>query len=349
MNSYKSLNPIQTHIKKKICILGGTESYKDQFQNRISSTCLSLENKHYIGVNISKIDYFYKSKEKFEFLLWNIDCGRSRAFLRTIFYSGSEALIIFISETKIYQINQYFDEIQSRIPGVLIIFCVILEKLNKKDDTNSFFKTKEYGLREIEFNVQKYQISDPTEIFDQISSFFLTRIKTRESEGKCIIDFILLESLLGYQFIKDECYDYFEPETHTVKTDQIANTKLIIEYIKNLDFVHDYESLNWINIKNEKFGRFSIYLKNGNVYYFPIICEICHNKKCPKFKKAPYFICIEAGVSEGWSNIKGLNQKELVILAKIIALKEGNESNLPESIVHEIKNINTCEKRRRKK
>jgi len=349
LNSYKSLNPIHTHIKKKICILGGTESYKDQFQNRISSTCLSLENKQNIGVNISKIDYFYKSKEKFEFLLWNIDCGKNRAFLRTIFYSGAEALIIFISETKIYQITQYFDEIQSRIPNILIIFCVILENLVKKDDTISFFKTKEYCLREIEFNIQKYQISNPTEICDQISSFCLTRKKTRESEGKCIIDFILLESLLGYQFIKDKCNDYFEPEALTVKTDQITNTKLIIEYIQNLDFIIDYESLNWINIQNEKFGRFSIYLKNGNVYYFPIICEICHNKKCPKFKKAPYFICIEAGASEGWSNIEGFNQKELVILVKILALKDGNESNLPESIVYQIKNINTCEKRRRKK
>ena len=56
MSSLES--PLQENyvLKKKICVLGGVEDYKDEFQKELSSNALPIENKRNIGVNISKID-----------------------------------------------------------------------------------------------------------------------------------------------------------------------------------------------------------------------------------------------------------------------------------------------------
>ncbi len=343
MNSYETLETFQFYFKKKLCILGGQEKFKNEFQKCLSSSCLPIENKQNIGVNISKIDYFYKPKQKFEYLLWNIDCGQRRAFLRTIFYSGADAIIIFISETKIDQIRQYFDELQSKIPEIPLIFCIILEKRSKKEIINSYFINEEFSsiIKKTSFKIK--EITDPIEILNQVSSIFKKKARIKELENRFFIDFIPLTSLFGHRGIRDECNEYYEPETHTLRISQIINTDLLIKYLQKIDLAIDFDYLNWIKIKNKIFGTFSIYLKNGNVYYFPKVCEKCKDKNCSKFKKAPYYICIEAGDSNGWTNIKGFNQNELLILTKVFALKEGDEKSLPKSVIKQIKKINICE------
>ncbi|MHA2008880.1 MAG: hypothetical protein ACXABO_12495 [Promethearchaeota archaeon] len=345
MSLYETLSPIQINVKKKVCILGGQETYKDEFQKRISSNCLPIENKNNIGVNISKTDFFHTPDKKFEFLLWNIDCRQRRVFLRTTFYHGSDALIIFISEKKITQIKLYFDEIHSRMHDIIIIFCVILDKMAKKDIMSSYTKTNDFKSILNERDIQIHEISAPSEIFRQISTLILKRIQKKELESNIIIDFISINKLLSRSTVREDCDDYFEPATHNFKTKKLVNTELLVEFIHKLDLEIEFESLNWVKIKNQSFGTFSIYLKKGNVYYFPKICEKCKDKKCQKYRKSPYFICIEAEDSRGWTNIKGFNQDELIILTKIIALKEGNEKNLPKSVLKQIDNINRCEKK----
>ncbi|MFX1376464.1 MAG: hypothetical protein ACFFA0_11665 [Promethearchaeota archaeon] len=349
MNSIETLEAYHFYFKKKVCILGGQETYKDEFQKILSSNYLSIENKQNIGVNISKIDFLYKPKQKFEFLLWNIDCGQQRAFLRTIFYSGADAIIIFISENKINQIRQYFEEVIARIPEVILIFCIILEKHTKKEIIDIYFNHEEIRSIINEYNFQINEINEANEIFNEVSSFVKRKIKNKNLESSFIINFISLSSLFGNRSIRDECNDYFEPVTHRLRVNQTINTELLSSYIEKLDLEIEFDYLNWIKLKNKNFGLFSIYLKNGNVYYFPQICEKCKNKNCSKFKKAPYYICIEAGDSKGWSNLKGFNQNMLLILAKILALKEGNEGNLPKSVVKQIKNINICDYHKKKK
>ena len=346
MHSFKTLDPIQGYIKKKICILGGLENYKDEFQKRISSNCLPIENKHNIGVNISKIEYLYNPSQKFEFLLWNIDCSQNRAFLRTTFYSGANTVIVFISDTKINQIQQYFDEVHTRSPEISLIFCIILEDRSKKEIINVDFNTEVFRNFMYENSIQTFEISDSTDLFEQLSSIFLKKIANKELEQTHIIDFIRIDSLFGHSIIRDDCNEYYEPVDRGLTQKQLANTDLLNEYIQKSDLEINYESLNWIKIRNKRYGIFSIYIKNGNVYYFPKICEKCKDKKCPKFRNAPYFICIETGETDGWTNIKGFNQIELLILTKILALEEGNEKNLPESVLNQIKSINLCEKKK---
>ncbi|MFW9894275.1 MAG: hypothetical protein ACFFD7_00560 [Candidatus Thorarchaeota archaeon] len=346
MQSYETPESTHIYMKKKVCILGGYENYKDEFQKRISSNCLPIENKHNIGVNISKIDFFNKFDQKFEFLLWNIDCSQNRSFLRRTFYSGADAIIFFVSEEKINQIQRYFNEIQSLSQNILLIFCIILENHSQQDIERMYFNRKDFFINNIDYSTRIYKISNHSEMFQQLSSFFLKRLSEREIENKIIIDFIHLDFLFGHSIIRDECDDYYEPEIHVSKTKQSVNLELLSNYLLNLDFDIEFESLNWITIKNENLGTFSLYLKNGNVYYFPEVCEKCKEKKCSKFRNAPYFICIEAGDSNGWTNIKGFSNIELLILAKIVALKEGNLKNLPKSVLKQIESINRCEKRK---
>lgn len=331
-------------LKKKVCLLGGTENFKDEFQKEASLNSLSIENKQNIGVNISKINFSHKNNERFEFLLWNIDCRQQRAYLRTIFYNGAEAIIIFISENKVNQILQYFNEIQSRIPSVTIIFCIILEQFSKETIIKRHFKNEEFEIMIESNDIQINEISEPSDILGQICSVALKRTKHKELDNVYIIDFIPSNLLFVHSDVNDECNDYYEPETRNTEITQIINTEQLIQYILKLNLDVHFESTNWLKIKNKKLGTFSIYIKNGNVYYYPKICEKCNAKKCMKLKKAPFFICIESGESIGWTNINGFDQNELLILTKILALKEGNENNFPRSILKQIKNLNRCEK-----
>lgn len=348
MHSFETLEPIQSYFKKKVCILGGYENYKDEFQKTISSDCLPIENKQNLGVNISKIDYFYNLDQKFEYLLWNIDCSQNRAFLRSTFYSGADAVIIFVSEEKVTQIKQYFDEIQSMSPDISLIFCVILENFSKNHIINTYFNTGEFNSIKLVNRIKTHEIFNQSEMFQQISSMVLKRIETKELENEIVINFIHLDSLFRHSIKIDECNDYYEPDTHALNPNQkLINTKILKNYIQNLDIEFEHEELNWIKITNKNFGSFSLDLENGNVFYHPEICEKCKDKRCLKIEKKSHFICIEEGDYSGWTNIKGFNQNELLILAKIIALKEGNGKNLPRSVLKQIKNLNHCDKKRK--
>ncbi|MFX1380451.1 MAG: hypothetical protein ACFFA4_15305 [Promethearchaeota archaeon] len=334
-------------LKKKLCILGGTENIKDEFQKKLSSNSLPIENKRNIGVNISKVDFFFKKNEKFEFLLWNIDCRQSRAYLRTIFYNGAEAIIIFISETKVDQILQYLEEIQDRIQSITIVFCIILEKYTKEEIFNKYFKNDNFHSIIKSNSIKIHEIFEDIEILNQICSISLQRTKFKELENVYFIDFIPLALLFEDDGITDECNDYYEPEARNININIIINTELLIRYILKLKLDVSFESDNWIKVKNKKFGIFSIYLKNGNVYYYPKVCEKCKDHTCLKLKKSPFFICIESGEYNGWTNINGFEQPELLVLSKIYALMESNETNLPTSILKQVKSLNICEKGRK--
>jgi hypothetical protein len=328
--------------------VGAVEDFKNEFQKILSSSCLPIQNKQNIGVNISKIDHFYRSNQKFEYLLWNIDCGRHRSSLRTIFYSGAEAIIIILSETSINQIRQYFNELQTRIPGITLIFCIIIDKLTKREIIKNNFNTEELSSLFTENNFQIHEITKPSKILDQLSEIVEKKGESEEYKTNLIIDLISINSLFGSKGIQDECHDYFEPEVSRLRIKQRANTDLLRRYIKNLDLDLEYHSFNLIKVDNKDFGTFAININNGNVSYYPKICERCRNRKCSLFETS-HSICIEADERNGWTNIKGLTQIELLIMTKILALKEGNDKNLPKSILNQIKKLNKCKKKNKRK
>ncbi len=324
------------HFKFKVCLLGGTELLKNEFQKNMSSNCLPVENKQNIGVNISKIDYIQNS-QKFAFYLWNLDCNERWAFLRTTFYPGSQAMIIFISEIYVDQIQNYLEEIKLMMPVIQVIFCVILEKYTEEDICEACLKNEEFKEFLETNNIELNYISKPIEMFEQISSNFA---ETRNQEDNFIIDFIPINALIKHVAIDDVCNEYFEPANLRVNNSRRANTQLIKKYLYELGFEFNNESTDRLNIINKEFGTFSIFLRNGKVSFTPRMCKSCKQvKNCLKHNKVPFPLCIEQETN-GWSNLKGFGQIELLVISKILALKVGI---LPESIIEQIKKI-SCEK-----
>ena len=337
MSSSKTLLTFESEFKFKICLLGGIENIKNEFQKIVSSGRLPIKNKQNIGVNISKIDFNYHS-HTFGFYLWNINCSQRWTFLRTNYYNGSEAIIVLISETKINQIKQYLEEIKSRLPVIQIIFCVILEKCTKDEIIAKHLKSKKFKSLIKSNNIKINDILTPSEIFQQICSKFMIKKDTNEESDNFIINFIQSKALFNQQTLVDECNDYYEPiESFSgINLNQRINTKIITNYLSELGFKIEDDSDDYLKIKNKKFGTFSIFLKNGKVNLLPIICQKCKHKNCSKYNKK-FFVCIEQK-TKGWSN-DNLGQPELLLLSKIIALKSGI---LPFSVMKQITKINIC-------
>ncbi|TFF87591.1 MAG: hypothetical protein EU550_02940, partial [Promethearchaeota archaeon] len=172
--------------KKKLCLLGGLESLKDEFQRKLSSNCLSIEHKNNIGVSISTIDYSDNLNYNFNYFLWNIDCGNNRSFIRTTFYTGAESLIVFISEENVEQIMSYLHEIKFRMPVITLIFCIFLKNHSIKEIIDTYFITEEFQhiLTNNDFKI-KY-IDKPHKIFKQISSLFIKKVKKNEFQDNYI-------------------------------------------------------------------------------------------------------------------------------------------------------------------
>ncbi|TFF85203.1 MAG: hypothetical protein EU518_01570 [Promethearchaeota archaeon] len=340
MNSLKS-NLKEAYFKKKVCLLGGVEEIKNEFQNILSTSSLSMENKNNIGVNISKVDLLTQN-QNFEFFLWNINCSQEKAFLRSTFYNGSEAVIVLISEDCIEQILQYLQELKTRIPIITVIFCVILNNKTEEEIKQEYFISEDFEkvISEEEFKIERF--SNAKEIFGQISSLFLRKVKYDQYNDHFIIGFMSLEDLIGDQTIEYDCHDYYEPTESSVTSCRI-DVEILKQYLDELRI--DYEEIRpeWIKIYNKNFGTFSIFLRNGNVYFIPKNCEKCKDKKCYKKREMENYICIEAR-TKGWSNIEGLNQKELLVLSKILTLKYSDEKSLPLSILEQINKYRECYK-----
>ncbi|MEJ2251091.1 MAG: hypothetical protein P8Y97_15740, partial [Candidatus Lokiarchaeota archaeon] len=157
-----------------------------------------------------------------------------------------------------------------------------------------------------------------------------------------IINFVPFETLVTDLNTNIECNDYCEPNRELSPSDKRLNTEKIKHFLRILDIETDSKFPDWVRINNQNFGIFSVFLRNGSVYFTPKKCKHCKNKRCSKHKKAQHFICIE-GESDGWSNVKGLNKEELIVISKILSLQEATPKNLPISILKQIDKIKKCE------
>lgn len=343
MNSLKN-DLKEAFFKKKVCLLGGLEELKNQFQNNLSSSSLSMENKRNIGVNISKVDLFSQN-HNFEYFLWNINCSQEKSFLRTTFYTGAEAAIVLISEDKVEHLIRYFHEIKTRIPIVTIIFCIILKKKTETEVKEAYLNTDNFRDIISSENFEIKKIFHAREIFDQISDFFLKKVESNYYDDNFVIDFISIDRLAERASVNYDCDDYYEPTVSLSYSTRRINTKALKEYLNKMNIDYELVKPEWINIYNENFGTFSIFLRNGNVYYTPKMCEDCKDKKCFNRRQTENFICIEAK-TKGWSNIRDLDQKELLLLSKILLLKNADKNNLPSSIMEQLKKYRDCLKYR---
>lgn len=337
-SSQKSRSSARKYYKKKILLLGGVEQIKDRFQEIVSKTGFSLKNKNTIGVNISKVPY----NKIYDFYLWNISCKLERVFVRTMYYTGAEAVIVFISEDNVEQMLDYYKEIIIRLPVITILFCIILKDKTVQDIKNAYFSTSKFlsllSTHKFEFN----KIFDEKSVFSQISSLFRKNMKEGKLNDHFVINFIPLMNIVNNKNnIKYTCEDYFEPEQSSSELNRRLNTKILKKYLYQLKIPFRVVDSDWIILDNKNLGEFSIFLRNGDAYFTPKNCLNCKNYTCMRKKRINNFICIEAK-SKGWSNIEGIYQKELLVLSKILILNDAEEESLPKAILKQIKSLESC-------
>ncbi|MFX0072239.1 MAG: hypothetical protein ACFFAO_14220, partial [Candidatus Hermodarchaeota archaeon] len=307
MSICKKLTTSESQFKIKVGLLGNVEKFKNEFQKRISSDVLHIDSKENIGVSVSKINYFYDS-HKFEFYLWNINCKKNFAYIRTIFYHGTEAMIIFISESNISQIKNYFEEIKLNLPVIQIYFCIILESTSKNDLISRFSQDKEFSSLIKSNNIRIRKIETPKELFEQISNCFMIKRESNKEHDYFTIDLIHFNTLIKKNRLSDKCNDYCEPRNVNNGINQKRRIKkeIILNYLSELGYKIENQDHDCFTIKNNKFGIFSILLNSGKVMLKPITCINCKIKTCPNFNKE-YIICIEQE-TKGWSNDSNLDQ-----------------------------------------
>jgi len=338
VSSSKRRTSSKKYYKKKVLLLGGLEQIKDRFQEEVSDSSLSLNNKQTIGVNISKIPY----NSQFDYYLWNISCGLERSFIRPMYYTGAEAVIVFISEDNIQQIIPYYREITTRLPIVTVIFCILLNTKTPEEIKDAYFTTKEFRKLFEEQDFKFNRISKGKYLFSQISSFFSENLNENTFKDHFAINFIPLTNLLKSQEnIQYICEEYIEPEQASSSLKRRLNTVALRRYLNRLNIPFKVEDSDWIILDNNIFGQFSIFLRNGDVYHTPQRCLDCNHHSCQRKNRVNNFICIEAN-GKGWSNIEGFCQKELLVLSKILILQGANENNLPKTILKQINRLKTC-------
>ena len=103
------------------------------------------------------------------------------------------------------------------MPAITIIFCIILEKISKEEIINAKFENEDFRFLVKNNNIQINEISEPSEIFDQICSICLSKMKNKEIENCYLINLIPLQSLLNHSGVKDNCNDYYEPQPYDEK------------------------------------------------------------------------------------------------------------------------------------
>ncbi|TXT60505.1 MAG: hypothetical protein BAJALOKI2v1_100051 [Promethearchaeota archaeon] len=329
------------HFNKKICLLGCLEELKNEFQEKISQSCLPFENKRNIGVNISRIEFSYEKDVMFNYFLWNINCQRRKAFLRTTFYPGAEAIIIFISENKVEQIYQYLNELNLRMPMITVLFCVIIKNHTIKEIVDAYFQNSEFQSIFREYDFKFRYIKNLEKILNEISKSLLSNINPQRTQDNCFINFVPQKKLTNKDITQEGCQDYSEPDSMVLVDNKRINIGKLKEYLGKLDINIDEKHPEWIKVENKDLGTFSICLKNGNVYFNSKMYDGGRKRGKKESNTSLHYLCIEAK-NYGWSNVKGFSQNEMLILSKILALKEATRQTLPESITTQIDKIVNC-------
>jgi hypothetical protein len=223
-----------------------------------------------------------------------------------------------------------------------LIFCIIVNNKNVAEIKDTYFKAEEFTnlVMEKDFNVSR--ISDPEEIFSQISACLSKNLEEGKFNDNFVIDFIPLKEIVkSGNNIQYSCGEYIEPDDTASSPNRRLNTPILRSYLEKLPIQFEEETADWITVKNGDFGKFSIFLRNGDVYFTPAHCLDCKKDSCRRKNRINNFICIEAN-GEGWSNIRGVCQKELLVLSKILFLKDADENSLPKPILRQIRRLEIC-------
>ncbi len=313
-----------------MALLGPEESFKSAFRNKISTGNLSDHNKAIIGVTIGglKVETNRISslpRANIYVSLWDIDCSIRFSMFRTQYYRGSEAIIVILDENTLEQAGPYCTEILQHNPSISI--CMIL--LHDGNASEIDHDLNDPALRQFE----RVHIHQPQDALTWILDKFYFKINENFKQDSFGILFLPKSSLVGTNTLVLHYGEYACPIDHVDELNPHwrLNSSCLEHFIEKLGFpVHSSTT----TITN-KFGDFTVSLREGNIQYTPRRCLRCTQKqKCQQTQG----ICIVAS-SKGFSSNPELTQAELLVVAKIFALQDGD---LPDHVLKQISRIEKC-------
>ncbi len=314
--------------KIKMALLGPEESFKSAFRNQISTGNLSEHTKTIIGVTIgglmvetNRISSLPRANVYVS--LWDIDCSTRFSMFRTLYYRGSEAIIVILDENTLEQAKPYCSEILQHNPSISL--CMIV--LHEGDADNVARELNDPNLRQFE----RVHVHDPQDALKWILDKFYLKINKNLRQDSFGILFLPKASLLGTNHPELRYVEYACPIEHSddVNPHRRLNSPCLERFIEKLGFpVHDGST-----VVTNKFGNFTVSLREGNIQFTPRRCLRC-KQRCQQNE----FICIIAS-SKGFSSNPEMTQAELLVVAKILALQDGD---LPDHVMKQITRIDKC-------
>ncbi len=315
--------------KIKMALLGPEESFKSAFRNKISTGNLSDHNKAIIGVTIGglKVETTHISSLALANVyvsMWDIDCSTRFSMFRTQYYRGSEAIIVILDENTLEQVKPYYNEILQHNPAISL--CIIV--LHDGDRAAEIdYELNEPELRQFE----RVHIHQPQEALQWILEKFYLKINQNIKQDSFGILFLPKAALFGTNPLVLHYVEYACPIEHFDELNPHVrlNSAGLAHFVEKLGFPVDGLS----TIISNKFGDFTVSLREGNIQYTPRRCLRC-KQRCTQNEP----ICIVAS-SKGFSSIPGMTQAELIVVAKILALQDGD---LPDHVLKQMSRIDKC-------
>ncbi len=265
--------------------------------------------KYTIGCDIGTLDV-QLPYELVTISIWDISSSERFRFFRSSFFRGASCAILAFDLTRYHSFNPTLTNLITEIYTILGGIPIILIGCNAGDaDQRQVTRDEIEELCERMARVVYLEIDSYNErinsAFETIAELIVSRMGLTEEDRR-----------LAYEWKKQRL------ETLTTTLEQLNF------------FVNERDEVEIIN----QYGLFSINILNSSVTFEPIVCVTCDNYNC-YYKKQPRrkSLCI-VSASEGWSNLE-LENRELLILAKILAIAE---ANLPSHVLNQMQQVEVC-------
>ncbi len=318
-----------SEYRVKVGLLGPEENYKLTFLNRISQEKLPNSHKDVIGVTVGglKINSTHISPFNLKSLyisLWDIDCSANFSMTRVQYYRGSGVVLLFIDENTQDQALLYCEEIRQH-DLTISIGLVFLHKSRSPREIPNHLNNSELS------QMEHVDLQKPEAIISWIVGIISQKQTENIWQGSTSILFVPKVALLGNPPPAPLYHSYTPPIEYdgNLPLGTTLNESIIERFLRQMGItVQDRTS-----VVTNRFGEFRISLQNGSVQFTPRRCLHC-NRGCPQRQN----ICIIA-CTRGFSSSPPLTQADMLVMAKIIALRS---EELPNSVLEQISRSFNC-------
>ncbi len=316
-------------FRAKIALLGPEETFKTAFLRRISRDKLQDSLKEIIGVSMGTltVDTSLLSPPIHSCLhisIWDIDCSANFSRFRARYYRGSGAVLVFVDEFTLDQGLLYCREIQ-RHDLAISIGVVILYDAGSPPEIPPHLNNTVFG------QFENMDLRKPDDAITWVVEVLGHKYPSNLWQGVGGLLFLPKVALLGDDPPAPHYQEYSPPTGNDddLMQESPLNSSTLERFLTRSGFpVRDLTT-----VVTNKFGEFCISLQDGTVQFTPQKCLRC-KEGCPQRQ----VICMIAN-SKGYSSSPAIAQAEMVVLAKIFALRDGR---LPKPVLKLISRKKKC-------